>query len=182
MGSLAGNFTLGFLLGFAGFFRTITGLPLDIRHITISTGHFAIGVFGLHNQLSAYDWTMTALGVILIGFINFLVSFTLAYLVALKSRHVHFYHYPAIARYTLRYVLRFPLDFWYPPKQERTIDRVFGKRGKHIVSARQATNDQPDEVSQTGKKLSLAFSLPSGLPGKQIIRIQGLSLYRIQAP
>ncbi|MEI9958229.1 MAG: hypothetical protein WDM90_18420 [Ferruginibacter sp.] len=45
LGVLAGNISLGFFLGMAGFFGHIFGIHFDIRHITISAANTAIGFF-----------------------------------------------------------------------------------------------------------------------------------------
>jgi len=121
LGGLAGNVFLGFFLGFAGFFGKIFGLPFDIRHITISTGHFAIGAYGLDNQVGIFDLINTVIGIILIGFMNFSVSFGLAFYVALRARRVKFFDYRKILSTTLRYFLKHPFDFIYPPKNERKL-------------------------------------------------------------
>lgn len=121
LGGLAGNVFLGFFLGFAGFFGKIFGLPFDIRHITISTGHFAIGAYGLDNQVEILDLINTIIGIILIGFMNFSVSFGLAFYVALRARRVKIFDYRKILSTTLRYLMKHPFDFIYPPKNERKL-------------------------------------------------------------
>lgn len=121
LGGLAGNVFLGFFLGFAGFFGKIFGLPFDIRHITISTGHFAIGAYGLDNQVEIFDLINTVIGIVLIGFMNFSVSFGLAFYVALRARRVKIFDYRKILSTTLRYFLKHPFDFIYPPKNERKL-------------------------------------------------------------
>ena len=85
LGSLIGNISLGFFLGMAGFFGKIFGIPFDIRHITISAANTAIGFFGLNHQVSANEIWYTMMGVALIGFLNFAVSFGLAFVVAVKG-------------------------------------------------------------------------------------------------
>ncbi len=89
MGSLIGNISLGFFLGMAGFFGKIFGIPFDIRHITISAANTAIGFLGLNHQVSANEIWYTLVGVAAIGFLNFAVSFGLAFAVAVKSRGIH---------------------------------------------------------------------------------------------
>ena len=79
LGSLMGNISLGFFLGMAGFIGTTFGIPFDIRHITISAANTAIGFFGLNHQVGTKELWYTIIGVIGIGFLNFAVSFGLAF-------------------------------------------------------------------------------------------------------
>lgn len=126
LGGIIGNIALGFMLGYAKMIGDFFGIPFDIRHITISTAYFAFGVDGLGNHVSAYDWIWTTIGVIGIGFFNFLISFGLAFYVAIRSRNVPFSRLPRVGRLITRYFRKHPLDFIYPPKQERKKEDVFG--------------------------------------------------------
>lgn len=119
LGSLAGNIALGFLLGFPSFFGNIFGVSLDIRHITISTAHYAIGMYGTRFDPDFYQLTGALFGIALIGFMNFLVSFSLAFWVAIRSRNIRFGGFLRIPYYIVRYFRAYPLDFVYPPKKER---------------------------------------------------------------
>ncbi len=121
LGMLTGNICLGFFLGFAYFFGYIFGLPFDIRHITISTGNFAIGLYGLGTNVSSADVIWTSVGVILIGVFNFLVSFFLAFYIAVRSRGIKLKQYPKFLKYIRILFFRYPLDFIYPPKKERAV-------------------------------------------------------------
>ena len=125
LGGIIGNISLGFMLGYAKLIGEFFGIPFDIRHITISTAYFAFGVEELNNQLSAYDWIWTTIGVIGIGFFNFLVSFSLAFYVAVRSRNVPLSRLPYVGRLIARYFLKYPQDFVYPPRQERKENEVF---------------------------------------------------------
>ncbi len=125
LGGIIGNISLGFMLGYAKLIGDFFGVPFDIRHITISTAYFAFGVDGLGNEVSAYDWIWTTIGVIGIGFFNFLISFSLAFYVAVRSRNVSLTQLPQAGKLIWRYLTRFPQDFLYPPKQERKESDVF---------------------------------------------------------
>ncbi len=122
LGGLMGNLSLGFFLGMAGFVGYIFGISFDIRHITISTGNFAIGLQGLAFDLPCADIIWTTFGVLMIGFFNFLVSFLLAFFTALASRKVRFRQYHRIVKYVVRLLWRYPLDFIRPPKTLRKPD------------------------------------------------------------
>jgi site-specific recombinase len=117
-GPLIGNIALGFMLGMSGLVVKIFGIPFDIRHITIAAGNVAIAVYGigLRNIPPGYLVTIV-FGVLGIGFFNFLVSFSLAFIVAVKSRGVRLKEYPEFLGILWRYFCRRPLDFIRPRKQ-----------------------------------------------------------------
>jgi len=115
LGVLAGNISLGFFLGMAGFFGHIFGIHFDIRHITISAANSAIGFFGMDNAVSARELWYTITGVFLIGFLNFAVSFSLAFFVAVKSRGIHLRNYPEFISILWRYIRKYPRDFIKAP-------------------------------------------------------------------
>jgi site-specific recombinase len=123
-GALAGSICLGFFLGFAGPVGKSLGIPFDIRHITISAGNTAIGYFGVnHNVPLIYFLTIIG-GVLSIGFINFLVSFSLAFYVAVKSRGIRLRDYPEFLGILRRYFAKHPKDFLLPSKQQRLVDEL----------------------------------------------------------
>jgi site-specific recombinase len=115
LGSLIGNISLGFFLGMAGFIGKTFGIPFDIRHITISAANAAIGFFGLDHQVTANEIWYTFIGVMGIGFLNFAVSFGLAFLVAVKSRGIHLKDYPQFLGILWRYIKKYPQDFVRAP-------------------------------------------------------------------
>jgi site-specific recombinase len=86
---LAGNISLGLLLGMfpvvAGFF----GLPLDVRHVTLSTGQVSAAFAALGGDAF---WKLSSLGIVVgilgIGLLNVIVSFGLALFVAIRARNV----------------------------------------------------------------------------------------------
>lgn len=116
MGALIGNIALGFFLGMAGFFGKTFGLPFDIRHITISAANTAIGFFGLDNNVAPKEIVYTLAGVFGIGFLNFAVSFGLAFYVAVKSRGIRLKEYPEFLGILWRYIKKYPRDFIKAPQ------------------------------------------------------------------
>ena len=117
-GTLIGNICLGFFLGMAGFVGEIFGIRFDIRHITISAGNVSLAVYGLGfgNVPIGYLATVLA-GVLGIGFLNFLVSFSLAFIVAARSRGVRIREYPGFLGILWRYFRSNPLDFIRPRRR-----------------------------------------------------------------
>jgi site-specific recombinase len=57
-------------------------------------------------------------GVLGIGFINFLVSFSLAFIVAVKSRGIHLSQYPKLFRVIMGYFATHPREFFLPAKKK----------------------------------------------------------------
>ena len=119
LGALMGNILLGFGLGFFIFFGKIFGLPIDIRHVTISSGFFGFALVSLGFQLTAAQWWWCAAGLIGIAFTNLVVSFSLALFTAIKSRGLSSRQLLPLAKLTLQYFLRHPTDFVWPPKKTR---------------------------------------------------------------
>ena len=117
-GSLAGNICLGFFLGMAGFIGEIFGIRFDIRHITISAGNSSLAVYGLGIR-NLNPWYLATVfgGVLGIGFLNFLVSFSLAFIVAARSRGVRLREYPEFLGILWRYFKSNPLDFIRPRRR-----------------------------------------------------------------
>jgi len=117
-GNIIGNISLGFMLGMSSIVSKILGIPFDIRHITISAGNVSVALYGLGIRNVPLTYLSVILfGVLAIGFLNFLVSFSLAFAVAVKSRGVRLKDYPEFLGILSRYILKRPLDFIRPRKQ-----------------------------------------------------------------
>ncbi|WP_416438939.1 hypothetical protein [Phnomibacter sp. MR] len=119
LGAIMGNVLLGFGLGFMIFFGKILGIPLDIRHVTISTGFFGFSSVGLdfHLTLSQLLWALA--GLMGIAFTNLAVSFALALYVAMKSRGIATVELGPIVSTTLRHFIKHPLHFFIPPRRSK---------------------------------------------------------------
>lgn len=114
---LGGNASLGFLLGMTPVMGVFFGLPLDVRHVTLSTGSLtlsgiAVGAEGM--TTAAYIWASA--GILLIGLLNFGVSFVLALTVAFRARDVSRRERLALWGAVGRRFLRSPLEFFIPPR------------------------------------------------------------------
>jgi site-specific recombinase len=116
LGALAGNFFFGFLLGGASGLGMLLGLPLDIRHIAFSSAYWGYALAGLEFGVSWQVAALGALGVLLIGLANLLVSFYLAMWVGLKARGVDFAQRRQLLSAVLRHLRRQPREFFLPPK------------------------------------------------------------------
>lgn len=114
LGSLAGNFFLGIFLGSMGTIGIILGLPLDIQHITFASGNFGLAFVSVGDQLSTSQILMTVAGIIGIGLMNFLVSFSLAIFVVMKSRKITYSHSSTLFGIILRRFFTRPHHFFFP--------------------------------------------------------------------
>ena len=119
-GPLAGSISLGFFLGCAGPLGVFLGIPFDIRHITISAGNVAIAYFGLDHHVPFARMAIVVAGVLMIGFLNFFVSFALAFIVAIKSRGIRLKDYPGFLTKIVRYFMYHPREFVWPPSARKT--------------------------------------------------------------
>lgn len=118
-GSVAGSVALGFFLGMAGLLGRFFGIPFDIRHITISAGNASIGLYGIdHTNLPLRDLATVFMGILGIGFLNFLVSFSLSFYVAMRSRGLRLRHWKEFMRSLRNQILRNPLAFVLPPRRD----------------------------------------------------------------
>ncbi len=120
-GSLAGNIFLGFFLGSAAAIGKVTGLPFDIRHITISAGNFGLGAYTLLDNNPIADLLILSfIGVLLVGLINIVVSFSLTLIVAIKSLRISFNKSSELINLLWAHFIFSTRDFFYPPKEKNS--------------------------------------------------------------
>jgi site-specific recombinase len=115
---LAANISLGFMLGLtpaiAGFF----GLGLDVRHVTLSTGQMGVASATLGWDVvhqSAFWWA--AAMVPFNGALNVIVSFYLAFRLALRAHNVGSVDRARIYRALCARLRHAPLGFFLPPRR-----------------------------------------------------------------
>ncbi len=85
----ASNISLGFMLGLIPAFMAFFGLGLEVRHVTLSTGQLAAAcaAYGLDVlRMPALWWALAAIPAV--GALNLVVSFYLAYQLALRAHNV----------------------------------------------------------------------------------------------
>ncbi len=116
LGFWVGNISLGFYLGAMGAFGTISGLPLDVRHITFSTASFGAAVASLKFHAPLSVALLIAITTFICGIINLAVSFSLSLFLAVKSRRIKFSQTPELLRLLGRKLRQRPLDFFIPPR------------------------------------------------------------------
>ena len=117
LGALTGNFFFGVMLGSIGQIGVFLGLPIDIRHITFSSANFVFALVGLDHHLSWQVWSISLLGIVLIGVVNLSVSFSLALMVAMRSRQVSFEETGELGQLLWRRLTTQGRDFFFPPPE-----------------------------------------------------------------
>ncbi|OBW40101.1 Site-specific recombinase [Chryseobacterium sp. MOF25P] len=111
---IVSNFWFGVFLGATAPIGLFFGLDLDIRHITFAAGNFAIGLYGKDFSVESSVFWISFITVFVIGFFNFLVSFSLSMFLAFRSRKMNFGEVREIYRAIFRYFVRNPLKFFLP--------------------------------------------------------------------
>lgn len=115
------NIWFGVFLGAIYPIGKFLGLDLDIRHITFSAGNLALGLYGKEFSVDLYTLTISIITVFLIGFFNFIVSFSLSMGLAFRSREVNSTDVREIISEIFRLFFRNPMSFFFPKdKVEKT--------------------------------------------------------------
>ncbi len=114
----ASNISLGLMLGLAPAIALFFGLPIEVRHVTLSTGQLAAAAAAQGwavLQHSPFWWCVA--GIVVTGVLNLSVSFFLALKVALRSRGIRMVDRSRIRRAIFRRLRTNPGAFVLPPKQ-----------------------------------------------------------------
>jgi site-specific recombinase len=110
-----GNMSFGFMLGIIPEMAHFSGLPLDVRHVTLSAGFLTAAVATLGaGILATKAFVLAALGILGIGVMNLAVSFSLAMLVATRACNILAPERRVIYGAVARRMLRHPLSFLFP--------------------------------------------------------------------
>jgi len=118
LGAIAGNFYFGCLLGGMAAIGVLLGLPVDVRHITLTSAFVGFSFVGLEFDITIKIALYAVFAILLIGTMNLLVSFGLALYVAMKSRKVSFVQWRRLAVALAKRLYRNPKEFFMPPKPE----------------------------------------------------------------
>ena len=113
----AANISLGLMLGIVPSVALFFGLPIEVRHVTLSTGQLAaaVGAEGLAVfQTSAFWWCLV--GIPVTAILNLAVSFFLAFKVALRSRGIRLSDRSRIYKAIRARLWRRPGSFIVPPR------------------------------------------------------------------
>lgn len=115
LGGWSTSIVLGYLLGFTPVLGHFFGVPLDVRHVTLSSGTLALAAarFGVQSLGRAWFYhAVEGLGVVFV--LNLGVSFTIAGVVALRAYDVSLREQVAILRFLCLEAIKSPLKFVWP--------------------------------------------------------------------
>jgi site-specific recombinase len=115
---VASNFWFGVFMGTTASVGAFFGLNLDIRHITFASGNLAIGLFGNDFEITNGMLFWTLLGIGIIGFINFIVSFLLSLGLAFRSRKIPFQELKFLFLSVWQHFKAHKKSFFLPVKDE----------------------------------------------------------------
>lgn len=125
LGAIMGNFLFGVFLGSTATIGFLFGLPIDIRHIAFASANLAHGLFNLSSaQISWPLILVSILGVALIGLVNLMVSFSLALIVALRSKEVRFFEWSRLTKLVFSHIVNHPSDFFWPRDKPMKYARI----------------------------------------------------------
>ena len=115
---IAANVSLGLMLGIVPVLAAFFGLPIEVRHVTLSAGQIAaaLGTLGVQVlQEPGFWWCVAAIP--LTGMLNVLVSFLLAFRLALRSRGLKVRDRSRIHAALRRRLRQAPASFLWPTAQ-----------------------------------------------------------------
>ena len=115
LSGIVANVSLGFMLGLGPEILSFFGPHMEVRHVTLSTGAVAtaVGVLGPDVMHTAPFWLAVA-GIALMGVLNVLVSFALAFNMAMRSRNLRGVDRKRVTGAVWRRILRDPLCLLVP--------------------------------------------------------------------
>ncbi|MGZ3428618.1 MAG: site-specific recombinase, partial [Polyangia bacterium] len=108
---IGGNIAIGLLLGMTPVIGRFFGIPLEVRHVTLSTGSLALA--GCTLGVGAPHFVAAIGGIAIMLSLNFGVSFTCALFVALRARGISHAGRRLLRAIIVRFV-RQPLPFFLP--------------------------------------------------------------------
>jgi len=120
LGGWSTSIVLGYLLGFTPVIGAFFGVPLDVRHVTLSTGTLALAAARFGTAGLGDRWFLYAVeGIAVIFVLNLTVSFMIALYVALRAYDVGMREQLRMLRSVVAEGLRSPLRFIVPRFSER---------------------------------------------------------------
>ena len=114
---IVSNFWFGIFMGSTHSLGHFLGLNLDIRHITFASGNIALGAYGADFQQTTVTWIWSFVGLTLIGFMNFIVSFGLSLGLTLRSRNLPLSELFSLFKSVWMSFKKNPLRFFFPPRK-----------------------------------------------------------------
>lgn len=118
-----GYIVLGFLLGMLPVVISLWGIPLEVRHVTLSAASvsYAIDSLAIQHRLQMSEAAWAFAGVLVTGVCNIGASFFASYIVALRAREVRGIGTWKLATAVVREVFRNPRKFVLPDEASETL-------------------------------------------------------------
>jgi site-specific recombinase len=114
-----GSIVLGFMLGMTPSIGHFFGLPLDVRHVTLSTGTLALGITSRGPEVLGSGALLWAgIGIAITFVMNLGVSFYLALRLAIRAQDISQSENREILRTLWLRFWAAPRDFFFPPAQD----------------------------------------------------------------
>jgi site-specific recombinase len=115
-----GYIVLGFLLGTVPILVSLFGIPLEVRHVTLSAASLGYALDGvrLYGALNRTEALLSLLGLLLVGILNISTSFVLSFLLAVRARDVGDEKARDFLREVGRELVANPLSFLWPSGTE----------------------------------------------------------------
>ncbi len=110
-----GNTSLGIFLAATPIAGKFFGLPLDVRHVTLSTGALTLAISSLGMQSSTPEAIAASIGIACICALNFGISFVLSLNVALRAREVERKDILRLVAALTWTFIKSPFQFFFPP-------------------------------------------------------------------
>jgi site-specific recombinase len=133
------NIALGILLGMTPVLGYFFGLPLDVRHVTLSTGKLMVAMASLEPDWSDWRLWLVPLGAVASMFVlNLGVSFVLALNTAMRAYEIPRGEMLGVMKLVGRRFVTTPLDFVRPPR------RTTHDAPRDVEEAAEATSSDDD--------------------------------------
>tara|TARA_B110001454_G_scaffold219179_1_gene250828 strand:+ start:117478 stop:119427 length:1950 start_codon:yes stop_codon:yes gene_type:complete len=119
--ALAANISLGLLLGLVPQLLKFLSIPLEARHVTLASGAFAssLPIMLDQTEYSVFEFANAISGLVLIGFCNLIVSFSLSLTLALAASEGSRGSVMKLLRWTGKTVIRRPYMLIYPERRKK---------------------------------------------------------------
>ncbi|RYZ72307.1 MAG: hypothetical protein EOP09_03390 [Proteobacteria bacterium] len=121
----AGNISLGIFLGFIPAIATFLGLPIDVRHVTLSSGGLTGSMVSLGLEaFKTWEFWLAVIGILVCGFLNVLVAFSMSMFVAIRARKIKTPERELIYRALRERLRAHPLSFFYPRDRAAEVNLI----------------------------------------------------------
>ncbi|HEX8817434.1 MAG TPA: hypothetical protein VF753_18205 [Terriglobales bacterium] len=144
------SIVLGYLLGFVPAFGKFFGIPLDVRHVTLSTGTLALAAASLGKNWVREGWFINTLfGIACTFVLNLGVSFMIAATVGMRAYGITKSAQLELWKYTALSFLKSPRRFLIPPAATTEPEQS----SAHDAATAAPAADRPPQITaeQTGE-------------------------------